>query len=402
MPAPDPVERAEALQPLVREHADQAERERHLPQPVAEAFAASGLYRIGAPPWCGGESADPLTQFRAVEAVSAVDGSAGWNLMIGIETFGLVAPGMAGCADLIADPGVILCGSTAAVGRADAVDGGYRVSGQWQFVSGCQNSQVFGATVRLFEAGEPVPNGNPLYAMIPREDFTIVDTWSVAGLRGSGSHDVRVEEAFVPNARIVAAMGPGSRAGEAAHASNPEIGTPEQAARTEAFGRFPLGPRLAYNKVAVALGIARAALTAFTDLAAGKTPRFSRISLRERGRAQRAAIEAELTVLAARTLVLDLLTALWDDILGGRRVPARRLAIFQAACSDAVAGAARAVDLLADAAGTTANLTGHPLERLSRDVRVIRQHVTVASHHIDDAGRVLLGLPAEGAMLRGL
>ena len=394
VPARDPVARAEALQALVREHADQAERERCLPQSVAEAFAESGLYRIAAPGWCGGESADPLTQFRAIEIIAEADGSAGWNLMIGIETFGLVAPGMATCAELIDDPGVIMCSSTAAVGRADAAPGGYRVSGQWQFVSGCQNSRVFGATVRLFEDGEPVADANTLYAMIPHGEFSIVDTWNVSGLRGSGSHDVRVDDVMVPHARMVAAMGPGVK-------PQPPSGK-EEAIRREAFQRFPLGPRLAYNKVAVALGIARAGITAFTDLAAGKVPRFSRISLRERNRAQRAVVEAELRALGARTLVLDQLAALWDDILARRRVPARRLALFQAACSDAVAGACTAVDQLSDAAGTTANMIGHPLERLGRDVRVVRQHVTVASHHIDDAGRVLLGVPAEEAMLRGL
>jgi alkylation response protein AidB-like acyl-CoA dehydrogenase len=400
VPASDPVARAEALQALVRSHADQAERERCLPQPVAELFAEAGLYRMAAPAWCGGESADPLTQFRAIEAIAEADGSAGWNLMIGIETFGLIAPGMAACAELIADPAVIMCSSTAAVGRADAVPGGYRVSGQWQFVSGCQNSRVFGATVRLFEDGEPLPDADPLYAMIRHGEFTIVDTWNVSGLRGSGSHDVRVDEVVVPPARMVSAMGPGPKVAPVAGATRTV--DPEEAARHRAFQRFPLGPRLAYNKVAVALGIARAAITSFIDLAAGKVPRFSRISLRERGRAQRAVIEAELEVLGARTLVMDLLAALWDDILAGRRVPPWRIAVFQAACSDAVAGACAAVDLLADAAGTTANMIGHPLERLGRDVRVVRQHVTVASHHIDDAGRVLLGLPAEEAMLRGL
>ena len=396
---------------MVREHADQAERDRCLPQPVAEGFAETGLYRIAAPAWCGGESADPLTQFRAIEAIAEADGSAGWNLMIGIETFGLIAPGMAACAELIADPAVIMCSSTAAVGRADAVPGGYRVSGQWQFVSGCQNSRVFGATVRLFENGEPVPDANTLYAMIPQGEFTIVDTWNVSGLRGSGSHDVRVDDVMVRNARIVSAMGTGMKA-EPPGSSDSETLSPggsdlqiairDERTRREAFQRFPLGPRLAYNKVAVALGIARAAISAFTDLAAGKVPRFSRVSLRERGRAQRAVVEAELRVLGARTLVLDQLDALWDDILARRRVPARRLAIFQAVCSDAVAGASAAVDRLADAAGTTANMVGHPLERLGRDVRVVRQHVTVAAHHIDDAGRVLLGVPAEEAMLRGL
>ncbi len=377
-----PEARAEALLPLVRANADAAEAQRHLPAAVAEAFARAGLYRIAAPASCGGEEADPATQIRTIEIISRADGSAGWNLMIGVESFGLIAPGFERCPELIADPMVVLCSSTAAVGHAEAVDGGYRVSGQWQFVSGCHNSQLFGATVRLHRDGEPLPQRGNVYALVPRADFEILDTWRVSGLAGSGSHDVRVTEAFVPENRIVAPIG--GNAGD-----SPLL-------------RFPLGPRLAYNKVAVALGIARAAIDAFTDVARGKVPRFSSRSLCHRPRAQRAAAEAEVRVRGCRALVFDLVDRLWEDVLSERQIPAEHLALFQAACSDAAAGCAQAVDLLCDAAGTTANAKGHPLERLARDVRVVRQHASVASHHIEDAGRVFLGLPAEGLMLKGL
>jgi alkylation response protein AidB-like acyl-CoA dehydrogenase len=277
---------------------------------------------------------------------------------------------------------VVLCGSTAAVGRADAVDGGYRVNGQWQFVSGCHNSHLFGATVCLHENGEPDTTRGNVYAVIEKGDFEILDTWNVSGLAGSGSHDVRVVDAFVPETRIVAPIG-GTRD------ASPLL-------------RFPLGARLAYNKVAVSLGIARAAMDAFVELAEGKTPRFTSRSLRHRGRAQRATAEAEIRMRGARALIFELVEELWSDVLAQREIAGTRLAIFQAACSDAVAGCADCVDRLCDSAGTTANQKGHPLERLGRDVRVVRQHATVASHHIDDAGRVLLGLPAEGLMLKGL
>jgi alkylation response protein AidB-like acyl-CoA dehydrogenase len=376
------VERAEALLPLVRANADAAEAARHLPAEVARAFARAGLYRIAAPESCGGEEADPATQIRTIETISRADASAGWNLMIGIESFGLIAPGFARCAELIEDPMVVLCSSTAAVGRAEAVEGGYRVTGQWQFVSGCHNSQLFGATVRLYRQGEPVPERGNVYAVVAREDFEILDTWRVSGLAGSGSHDVRVTDVFVPETRIVAPIG--GNAGD-----SPLL-------------RFPLGARLAYNKVAVSQGIGRAAIDAFVDLARGKTPRFTSRSLRHRQRAQRAVAEAEVRVRGARALVFDLVESLWRDVVSGRAISGEQLAVFQAACSDAVAGCAEAVDVLCDAAGTTANQQGHPLERLARDVRVVRQHASVASHHIDDAGRVLLGLPAEGLMLKGL
>jgi alkylation response protein AidB-like acyl-CoA dehydrogenase len=378
---PDPVKRAVDLQPLIRAHADEAERERRLPAVVARAMAEAGLYRLGAPKEFHGEDSDPMTQIAVIEAVSIADGSAGWNLMIGIESFGLIAPAFGACPELIRDPLVILCSSTAAVGRAERAPGGYRVDGQWQFVSGCHNSRVFGGTVQLTQNGERILGTGLVYAMVEAPHFEIVDTWNVSGLRGSGSHDVRVSGVFVPDERIVAPIG------------DTQSDSP--------FLRFPLGSRLAYNKVGVCLGIARAAIDAFVDLAEGKIPRFTSATLRQRSAAQRAVALAEVRVRAARALVFELVEELWERAQTGAHVTTRERALFQIACSDAARGCAEAVDLVCDAAGTTANQIGHPLERLARDVRVVRQHVTVASHHIEDAGRALLGLEPEGLMLKG-
>jgi alkylation response protein AidB-like acyl-CoA dehydrogenase len=376
----DPVTRAKSLESLVRKHADQADADRRLPRQVAHAFAENGLYRIAAPESYSGEEADPITQIETIEAVSRFDGAAGWNLMIGIETFGLIAPGCDTCKQLIEDPMVIMSSSTAAIGRAVKEGDGYRVSGQWQFVSGCQNSSVFGATIRLFENDEAI-SGN-LYAMVQSPDFEIIDTWDVGGLRGSGSHDVRVNDIWVPASHIVAPIG----------------GLKSESALL----RFPLGARLAYNKVAVSLGLARAGLDAFVELSEGKVPRFTSRSLRERPAAQRAIAEAEVRVRSARALVVEQVAEMWGQVKAHEHISTRERAIFQIACSDAVRGCAEAIDLVADAAGTTANFRGHPLERISRDVRVVRQHLTVASHHIEDGGRALLGLAPQGMMLKGL
>jgi hypothetical protein len=98
---------------------------------------------------------------------------------------------------------------------------------------------------------------------------------------------------------------------------------------------------------------------------------------------------------------MQLVEEMWEKVCASAHITTRERALFQLACSDAVMGAVEAVDNVSDAAGTTANQKAHPLERIGRDVRVVRQHVTVASHHIDDAGRVLLGLPPKGMMLAG-
>ena len=368
------VDKALALATLIREHADEAERQRHLPKPVAEAFAREGLYRLAGTPDIHGADADPMTQIGVIEAVSRIDGSAGWNLMIGIETFGLIGPGFKGrCPELISDPATIMASSTAAVGRAQRDGDGWRVSGQWQFVSGIHNAHLFGATVRLYDndGDEPIDEGNR-YAVVPAGEFEIVDTWHVGGLRGSGSHDVRLANVFVPDSRIIAPIG-----GNAA--STPQL-------------RLPLGNRLAYNKAAVALGIARAGVDAFVELATNKQPRFARRPLRDRPFAQRAIALAEARLIGCRAALMELSAASWRTVTAGDEVSARDRAVFQLVASDAARAAVQVVETLCEAAGTSANQLGEPLERIARDVRVVRQHATVAPHLMEDAGRTLLGL----------
>jgi len=368
--------RAEALLPLIREHADESEAQRRLHSAVATAFAASGLYRLGVPLSAGGEGGDPKAQIEVIESASTADGSAGWNLMIGIESFGLIVPGFRNCKELIQDPLEVICGSTAAVGTAAPDGEGYRINGVWQFVSGCHNAGLFAATV-----ANPNGAGNR-YAILTRGQWEILDTWHVGGMRGSGSHDVRVVDAWVPRSQIVAPIG-------GVKSDDPLL-------------RFPVGARLAYNKVAVALGIARHAFDFFVELAEGKQPRFSSGKLRERNHAHIAAAEAEVRIVRSRAALMEQVESMWAKNLQGANISTRDRAVFQIVCSDGVRACVEAVDLLADAAGTSANQLGSALERASRDVRVVRQHASVASHHIADGGRALLGLVPQGLMLSGL
>ena len=373
-----PQERAKGLLGLVREHADESESQRHLKGEVAIAFAQEGLFRIAAPVDFFGSEEDPVTQIETIETVASVDGSAAWNLMIGIEAFGLIAPGFIHCRDLIEDQSVIMCSSTASAGRAEKIDGGYRVTGRWGFCSGCHNSDLFGATVFLYKNGERVQGGHQ-YLVVPKPEFEILDTWHTSGLCGSGSHDVVLEDVFVPEERLVAPLG--------------------QVQHQSPLLRMPFRSRLCYNKVAIAFGLARSALDSFVELAEGKVPRFTSKSLKNRGWAQRAIAESEVRVLSARALVIELVESLWEKARLDQPVSDKEAAIFQLACSDAVRGCIASVSQLVEAAGTTANQKGHPLERTARDIKVVGQHQTVAPHHIEDAGRVLLGVPAVDAML---
>jgi alkylation response protein AidB-like acyl-CoA dehydrogenase len=376
------IEKARALQALVRTHADANEAQRHLQAEVAQAFSAAGLYRIAAPEDTFGSEQTPQEQLGVIETIAYADGASAWNLMIGIESFGLIAPGFEQCRDLIEDPNVIIASSTAFVGRAVRQEGGYRVSGQWPFASGVHNAQIFGATLRIHESADSEAVGQNRYAIIPIGECTILDTWHTSGLRGSGSHDVLVEDVFVPENRLIAPIG-------AAPHDSPLL-------------RFPLGARLAYNKVAIAWGLGRAAIDHFVELAAGKTPRFSNRKLQERPRAHLAVAQAEARFRGGKALVHELLEEMWQQVLKADHITSKERALFQIACSDSVAGCIDLTENLVRTAGTTANQIGHPLERILRDIRVVGQHTTVAPQHIEDAGRLLLGVPAQEMMLAGL
>ncbi len=381
--APDPVARAAALHGLVREAAPEGDRDRHLPARVARAMAEAGLYRLAIPTSLGGLGADPATQIRVIETISMADGAAGWNLMIGIETSSLVAFAPDCAEELYRDPAAILCGSTATFGQATVGEGGVRVRGRWPFASGCHNATWFSG---LCQIGEP-SDGAIGWAIVPMVDATIHDTWKTTGMRGSGSHDVELADVFVPEVRVI-------RAQQSLRASADEELSP--------LVRIPIGSRLAYNKTGVALGIARAAIDSFVELARSKTPRFSGTTLRERSFAHVALGTAEAELGAARAFVFEQVGALWDRATRGDIIPPELRARLQIACSHAVEASARAVTEVHRAAGTDANRAGTVLERSLRDVLVVGQHLTVARPLIEDAARMLLGLDATSMILRDM
>ena len=160
---------ARELQPLVRSQAAAAQELRHVPEPVVRAMAGAGLYRVAAPSCFGGAEADPVTTIEVIEAISEADGSVGWVLMIGIETVGiggsLMAPATAG--QLFAEhPDLVMCGTLNPQGRARRVAGGWQVTGQWPFASGCHHAHYFWGQCRVVDDG--AVRGRRLRVTTPR------------------------------------------------------------------------------------------------------------------------------------------------------------------------------------------------------------------------------------------
>ena len=377
----DIVGAARSLRPLVRAHADDAERARRLSDAVRSAMAQAGLFRMGAPAVYGGFETAPQDMIAAIEAISEADGATGWTLMIGVETVGIALAAMdpAAARELLGGrPEVSFAGSVNALGRARRCDGGYRVDGRWQWASGCDGADFFwGGCTLLGDDGEPqrTRRGHPMtiQAIIPRADYRVIETWQAPGLCGSGSHDVEVDDVFVPDAMTTDIHGVGMR-----------VDAP--------LYRMPAYSRLAFNKVGVGTGIARAALDAFRELATHKTPFTTSALLCERPQAQLAIASAEARLRSARAFVFEAVDALWDAACAGRPSTDEERAMVRLASSHCCAEAVRAVDIVCEAAGISASQPSCPLERAARDVRVVPQHVMVAPSAVLTAGRVLLGL----------
>lgn len=389
-PDDHPVRLARELLPLIRECADEAERERRLPKRLADAMAAAGLYRIAAPRSVGGGECDPRTQIETIETVAAADGAAGWTLMIGIENMGFlgaVLP-LETATKLFSDPGLIVAGALNPLGRATPTDGGFRVSGQWPFASGCHNAGWFWGQCIVMDGDEPAKSesGGAVLreALIPAGEFEILDTWKVSGLRGTGSHDVVARDVFVPTDHMTGVMAGGMQLRE-----------------TGTLYRFPAFNRLAYNKVGVSTGIARAALDHFSKLASEKLPRGSRKLLRDKVSVQLAVAEAETQLRSARAFVFEAIDDVWRATEDGRPATDEQRVLVHLACSNAATASIRAVEIVHSAAGTTANFQDCPLDRCLRDVRVVPQHIMVSPQWNEVAGRVLLGLPGDSPFFNG-
>lgn len=368
----------ESVIPLIEQYADAADEQCYLPDEVALAMAASGLNRVAAARSVGGGETHPLTQIRVIEAIAEVDGATGWNLMIGIELLGIASVTFPNdkATLLFSEPHFILAGALNPLGRAEKTDGGYLVSGTWPFASGCHNATYFWGQCVVYEHGEKQQDDQgPVLceALVARSEFEILNTWKVSGLRGSGSNDVRIDQVFVADDCVTRL-------------------TRRPPSSTNTLYRLPLHCRLAYNKVGVATGIARAAINHFIDLATEKTPRGFVSKLRERTDAQLAVAEAEYELRTARSFVFETVADVWNEVDSGRQPSTKQRAILQLACSGATTAAVNAVEKVYRVAGASANFKSNPLERCMRDVLVVRQHIMVSSQWTQAVGRTLLNL----------
>ena len=380
----DMVAAARALRPRIIAARDHMDRNRCLPPSLIEAMDDAGLFRTYMPSSLGGPELDPVSAFRIVEELAMADGSAGWCCFIAgslsLFTGWLETPV---ARELFGTPPTLRgAGSFRPLGTARIADGGYVVTGQWDFASGCLHSNWLALNCVVADDSGPRMNvggpldGTPQLRMmtVATKDARVVDNWSVIGLHGTGSNDVAVSELFVPENRTFALI------------DEPCDPAPLCTFRSAMAVTFtPLAGHT--------LGMARGAMNAFQELACASGTTMNMTLLRDRPQVQEIVGRAEAIISGARAYVLDAAGAMWDAMQSGDPSLGDRVLQSRLAVTHAVHESERAISMLYHASGTNALRSSHLLERYFRDVNAAMMHAGGLVANFEQGGRVALGLP---------
>ena len=376
------LDTVESLRDVFLDGADEAEANGTLPQATVDAIYESGLFSFKTAYELGGAQADALTQIEVVEAACRIEPSAGWCLMIGAGT-------LSGLAAFLTDEAIDeifvggkapkTAGVAAPSGKATPVDGGYEVSGKWAFASGIRHSEwvAFGAMV---ESGNSEPP-QQIRVVVPTSQVQIHDNWQVVGLRGTGSCEFSLTNAFVPQRFTWGEAG-----------AKPLRGGPN----------FLLGrPGMqTTGHCGFALGVGRQALDEVTELAQSKKRgyRGTELLVADRGAFQGFLGESDLRMRAARALVMETVGEAWDSVCQGITPPPSMQARMRASSAYATEEAAGVVSQAFRFGGGTAMFTSHVLQRCLRDINAGAQHQMVSDRALENYGQFVLGFPDANPM----
>ncbi|MGV7350042.1 acyl-CoA dehydrogenase family protein [Mycobacterium kansasii] len=368
---------AQAAAPSIRAAAAEIEESRTLPSSVVDLIRDVGVFRMAVPRELGGPEVHPVTQYEVIETIAAADGSAGWCGYINSEA-GYYMSRLSADAVRKMFPSIDIATGVmhAPTGRAEIVDGGYRITGRWGFCSASPHAQWMVLGNAVYRDGEALlrADGSPEFvsAFVSSEQFEVIDTWDAMGLRGSGSNDVVVTDAFVPAERTFDVYN--------THKSPPTATGPQYAFH----GMF------LYNHNAVVTGIARAAVENLTEIVATKHTVWG--PLRDEDFARTALSEATALVESARSWCLDVLCDIYDTLARGDELSIKQRAEYRISMTHAHRASVEAVEVAFQAAGSTPTIRRpNVLERCLRDVRAANQHMIIAPKTYAMAGGMLLG-----------
>ncbi|MFC0432789.1 3-hydroxy-9,10-secoandrosta-1,3,5(10)-triene-9,17-dione monooxygenase oxygenase subunit [Kutzneria buriramensis] len=375
--------------PALRERAQDAEDRRRVPDESIKALQLAGVFKLLQPARYGGLEADPITFYETVRLIAGACGSTGWvSSVVGIHPWQLgLFPDEAQRDVWGDDPDARISSSYAPMGRAKLVEGGYEFSGRWSFSSGCDHaSWVFLGGIVTDGDGKQV---DFCTFLLPRKDYVIEDVWDTVGLRGTGSNDIIVDGAFVPEHRALS------------FAATSRCVCPGQELNTAPLYKLPFASLFSYAITTPIIGMATGAYEAHVEhMSARVRASYKGERSNEDPFAKVRIATAASEIDAAWLQLKNNMTELMGHANRGERIPLPlRLRIRR----DQVRGTGRsieAIDLLFENSGGRALRVGTPIQRFWRDAHAGRVHA------INDPERALamfgngeFGIPVQDAML---
>lgn len=382
-----PLAAARALSGEITRRARESELARTLPADLVARMRAQKLFALALPSTLGGLECEPGVLIDVVAEVSRADASAGWTLLIGNTNAFLawLEPDVA--AEIVArTPQPVVAGSMAPLGRGEVnPDGGVRLTGRWPFASGCAHADWLMGGFAVTEGGQPLrtPAGTPRMrvAFLPRAAVEVLDTWHVAGLAGTGSHDIAVTDRAVPAAYTCVPFAEPARHGGPLYRLSP------------------------YNVLMVLLagfplGVARRALDEVVALAAGRTRTGSAGRLVEEAAFGTGMLAAEAAVFAAEQGIRAAVGEIWQAVRAGDDPTLGQRARLAAATINAFDVGRDVVDTAFAAAGAAAVFERSPIQWCLRDMHAAGQHIAFSADSRQRVARALLGLPVPPAIFQ--
>lgn len=385
-------ETLEAVRPLLSVIADRAavaEEKRAIPDETMNELAEAGVFRMLQPKRYGGAERDPAEFYEVVRALSGACGSTGWVAsVLGVHPWQLSLFTDHAQRDVWeSGPDTLICSSYAPVGRLTPTEGGYHLSGHWSFSSGCDHASwaLLGA-LRVDPAGKPV---DFLTILVPRADYRIDDVWDVVGLSGTGSNDIVVEQAFVPDHRVMR------------NYEQSQLRGPGQQVNPGPLYRMPFGAVFTSAVAAPVIGMVAGCLDSYLatmrdrvrlSLGGGRfaEDQFAQVTV------ARAASEIDAAVLQTDRNIIELYryATLGEQIPMELRLRTRRDQVR------ATERAVQAIDLLFKTAGGNSLRHGNAIERVWRDAHAGSVHVANdADRALAMYGKGSFGLTVEDTLL---
>lgn len=379
---PTPAAIARGMRELVRAEADESERLRTLTPAIVDEMWASGLMTSFNPAEAGGVEPSFAEMIETWIEMAWQDGSFGWIGIANLPSSFAAAAYLPddGFAEVFAANGnrVTMGGQFFPNGAGESTDGGYRVSGAWNFGSGTGHSEYVAAGFMPLDDGQPrwVADGVPdmRVAIVPRDDVVFKDGWHVQGLKGTGSYDYALENVFVPEARTFELF----------------VRTPHRGSSPAM--RMGMMPVTAAGHASWALGVAKSMLDDVTELAATKFRMSDMASLASRPTFQKGLAHHVAAWRAARLLVLDAFSAAESHVAAGEDLTPTLRADMRVAAVYATDVARACAEWAHLAAGTSSIREGSRLERAFRDVYTGTQHAFISEKVAIDAAQIWLGV----------